>query len=125
MEILRINGVDFSSNVNQKAWQIQTQKEYSAWVDGNRITRRTLTRQKVMGTFTLTFKTGTALDAFLAAVAAATTNDDYTAVTLYSANEHTTKTINAFLTIQVKTAWTQDGNRTPAVFLATVKLEER
>lgn len=125
MEILRINSVDFSSSVNQRSWQVQNQKEYASWIDGNRITRRTLTRQKVTGTFTLTFKTGAALDAFKAAVAAATTEDDYTEVTVYVANDHQTKTINAFLTIQVKTVWTQDSDRTPAVFLATVKLEER
>ena len=124
MATLTINSVDFSAYVNQRSWKVQQAKEYAVWVDGNRMTRRTFTRTKIAGSFTLTFLSATDYSTFLAAVEAATTADDYTAVTLYVNNLDNQQTINAFLTLTVKTAWNQQTNAS-AVFEVTVKVEER
>ena len=125
MNILTINSVDFSAFVNQRTWKVQNAKEYVTWVDGNRKTRRTLSRRKVTGTWTMTFTDPDDYDAFMAAIEAVTTNDDYAAITLYVDNEHQLMTINAFITLTTRTVWTQNSSQTPAVMLVTVKLEER
>lgn len=123
-KILAINNVDFSSYVNQKSYKVQQAREYTTWVDGNRITRRTITRTKIAGSFTMTFRTPTAYSAFRTAVAAATTDDDYTAVTLHVDNLDSVQTINAFLTLSTKTARNQQTNDS-AVFEVTVTIEQR
>ena len=125
MEIFKVNSVDYSSYVYQKSWKVQNVKEYASWVDGNRITRRTVTRQKVSGSFVLTFLSSTDFDTFKTTLAAATVNDDYTAITLYVDNEHQLMNINAFITLNVKTLWTQDSNQTPSIMEVTVRLEQR
>lgn len=123
--ILQINSVDFSSYVVQRTYKVQNVKEYAAWVDGNRITHRILTRQKVAGSFDVSFKSETDYTSFLSAIASATTADDYTAITLYVQNDKQLMTINAFLTITTRTVWTQIGTREPSLFQATVKVEQR
>ena len=123
--ILQINSVDFSSYVVQRTYKVQNVKEYAAWVDGNRITHRTLTRQKVTGSFDIRFTNETDYNSFLSAITSATTADDYTAVTLYVLNDKQLMTINAFLTLTTRSVWTQIGTRRAALFQVTVKVEQR
>ena len=125
MTILEINGVDFSEYVVQKTYKIQNNTEYAEWVDGNRISHRTITRKKAGGTFNMTFTTEAAYAAFQAALQAATVPDGYTQLTLYASNDHQLLQIDAFVTISTKTVWTQDSSQAPAVFSVTVRLEER
>lgn len=124
-KILGINNVDFSSYVNQRSWKVQKSNEYASWVDGNRISRRTIVRTRISGAFTLTFLSATALSSFTTAVAAATATDGYTTVKVYVNNENQLEEINAFLTTSTKTVWTQDANQNPAVFQVSVNLEQR
>ena len=129
MKILEINTVDFSPYVLQKTWKIQNNVEYAAWVDGNRITHRTQTRQKVTGTFSLAFISPADYDAFRAAVAAVTV-DGYTPMKVYVDNEHQLMDLNVFLTTATKTVWTQmtvtpTAAQTPYLFQVSCKIEQR
>lgn len=125
MKILEINGVDFSSFINQRSYKMQAQKEYTSWVDGNRITRRAFLRERTTGSFNLTFLTPAELASFVSALTAATVADDYATLTAYVENKHELMEIEAFVTFSIKTLWTQDANQTPQSFGVTVSVQQR
>lgn len=54
--ILRINGVDFTNNVVNGTYDINTEERFSEWEDANHRKHRSDYHTKVVGTFDLFFK---------------------------------------------------------------------
>lgn len=124
MVLLTINSVDFTQYVNVKTYTMQRLDSYTSWTDGNWVTHRVIARQKVSGSFTMTFTTEAAYNAFKAAVNAVKT-EGYCPVSVYVTNEKTTRMINAFLDYTTRLVWTNEAfGQTPDVAAVSVKIEE-
>lgn len=129
MALLTINNVDFTSKINQRKYNVQKQPVYTTWTDGNHVTHRSITRNRVSGSFTMSFLSAVEFDAFNAAVNAVKTVGGYLPVTVYVNNTKESLTINAFLDYDAMLVWTQiydvQTGSTPELASVTVKLSER
>lgn len=100
-----VNGVDFSAYISQKTYTMQKEDVFTSWEDGNHITHREVSRQRISGAFTMTFLTGSAFDAFAAALAAVKTNGYYP-VSVWCNTTKNTESINAFVDVNTAHRWT-------------------
>ncbi len=55
MQLLNINGIDFTHFITVPSYKVNRQNEYIEWQDANFIVHRFLTRTRVSGTCTMMF----------------------------------------------------------------------
>lgn len=129
MSLFLVNSIDFTSKINQRSYNVQKQPVYSSWVDGNLNTHRNITRQRVSGSFTMSFLSSADFDAFNNAVAAVITNGGYCPVSVYANNTKELVSINAFVDYDANLVWTQiydqQTGSTPELASVKVKITER
>ena len=129
MSLLTINNIDFTSKINQKQFNIQKKPVYTSWTDGNNVTHRVVTRNRVSGSFTMSFLSAADYDAFNSAVAAVKTNGDYCPIGIWANNTKEFLSINAFLDYETTLRWTlvydENTGSTPALAGVKVTVTER
>ena len=124
-ELLKVNSVDFTSYVVQKSYSVQKQDEYAKWTDGNWIEHREVTRQRISGSFSMTFTTETEFDTFKSALNAVKTNGYYP-IQVYVNTTKTLESINAFLEFSVIHKWTTAAfGQTPEIAAVDIKVTQR
>ena len=127
MELLKINNIDFSEQVVQRSYSVQRTDEYDGWFDGNWIERRNVARQRVTGSFTITFSTKQQYDDFLAAIAAVKTTGGYcSGVVMWIDNANSLGLLDVFLDFPTRHVWTtKNFGETPELASVAVKVRER
>lgn len=123
MTLFKIGNTDFTQFVYDRKYQMAKREIYTEWVDGNFTLRRAFQRKQVVGAFTMSFYSQAEFNAFISAFNSAKTADGYCAISVFLDDEKTNVDINAFLEIEVKTAWTNTGG--PDVSGVKVSVTER
>lgn len=126
MALFLVNSVDFSGYIIQKSYSVQKQDVYQTWTDGNWKTHRVIARQRVSGSFKMTFLTEAAYNDFKSAVAAVKTANGYCPLQVWCNNTKTLETVNAFLDFTTTNRWTTAAfGGDPVVAAVSVAIEER
>ena len=124
-ELLKVNNVDFTSYVVQKSYAVQKNDEFSKWTDGNWNVHREVTRQRITGSFTMTFTTEAEFDAFKSALDTVKTNGYYP-IQLYVNTTKTLESINAFVDYTIQHVWTNAAyGQKPEVAAVSVSVTQR
>ena len=123
--LFTVNSTDYSSNVNRRKYNVNSEDEISQWVDANHVTHGDLIRSKVSGSIVLLFIGATAYNAFVTSMNTARGTDGKYAISVYVNNKNATVNINAFLDFSVETVFANEAyEQAPVVFQVTVRLEE-
>lgn len=99
MNLLVINGSDFTKHIKVPSYKVNKTQQYEEWEDANYLKHREITRTKVSGSFTLIYDDISELDGFFDTVETliAASSTGAIQMTVYLNNLHTTATINAFI----------------------------
>ena len=71
MELVKINNIDFTKNVNETSYVVNSNQEYIEWTDANFRIHRKPCRNRIEGKFDLCFVTEVEYDSFIDNVEAA------------------------------------------------------
>ena len=127
MVLFKVNNVDFTARVNhQKSYAVQSNDVYTTWTDGNYVDHRVVARQRISGSFTMTFTSDAQFDAFTAALAAVKHVDGYYPVQVWDNKSKTLVSINAFIDYTPQHRWTEASfGQTPELTAVSVKISQR
>ena len=94
MELVVIDGTDFTSNITVPSYKVNKEEVYEEWTDANYTKHREITRYKISGSFKLYFETVADQNAFFDTVETmkASSNDGSITANLYLNNLHTVQT---------------------------------
>ena len=122
--LLKVNGVDFTDNVNQKKYSINQVDVGSAWTDANFIQHVDIYRQVISGNIPLTFTDIVLYNTFMNCLNAAKQNGTYT-IEVYVQNINEQKRIkcNLTCTTDMRIAMKNFGGN-PAVAAVKLNVEE-
>lgn len=121
---LQINDVDFSKNVQESTYKVDSIPVYEEWTDAGKKIHREITRNRVVGSFDIVFFDGwgQSIDDFYTAINTII-DEGVTKVKLYISNLNQTKNVNAFLTISTNKYVPNVNGKT--LHRLNIKVEER
>lgn len=65
MQLLKIDGIDFTKYINDSTYNVSSQSVYEEWTDANYKNHRAETRKRIEGSFDMVFVTSSEYDAFI------------------------------------------------------------
>lgn len=118
-----INGIDFTSNVQEKSYKVDSHDVYSEWTDADERKHRYVPRSRILGSFNMVFVEGMGktYNEFLEAIESAKSNGELI-LTVSVNNLDTAKEIYAFYSIDFQPPVKISDSRT--FRKCTVKIEE-
>lgn len=103
--LFAIGATDLTKYEDKEKHNVNQEKMYSSWTDGNWVEHREVVRTRISGTVELSFPRATDYATFLSLLSSSITADGYYPVKAWCSNTNTTETFNAFLTIGGDTKW--------------------
>lgn len=95
--LFSISGKDYTKNIVVGTYDVNTSDKYYKWTDANMVEHRDIYRQQISGTFQLGFRNQSEFDQFAAWLKEHTESEGYCSIGIYSLNENTFKTLNAYV----------------------------
>lgn len=111
MVFLKIGSTDVSSHIDIQNYAVNAVDVYDEWVDGNWVTHRVVTRQRVEGTCEVGFAKAAEYDAFVALLASARQNGGWYNINCYLHNTGENVDAEAYIDTDGAAKWDLANSR--------------
>lgn len=99
LNLFLLGANDYTNNIINETYDVQKEDVYVSWTDGNFIDRREITRTRIVGKFTMRFRTLASYEAFVADLSSAKTSGGYYACTIWANNTVDSNSANLFISM--------------------------
>lgn len=99
LNLFKIGAADYTHNILNGTYNVRNEDVFNEWVDGFGVNRQQFKRKRITGGFTMKFRNKASYDAFVSALANATTTARTVECSVYCVNTNEYKTGNFFITL--------------------------
>lgn len=103
--LFKIGETDLTKYENKEKHNVNQDKMFTSWTDGNWVEHREVVRTRISGSVVLSFPRAADYAAFLALLSSEIDPNGYYTISVWCSNTNSTETIEAFLSVDGETQW--------------------
>ena len=110
--LVKIGTTDITKHIIAESYDVNEEDVYNEWTDANKVKHRDVTRQKIVGTFTLKFNTDKEYAYFVNLIKTSRTAARLLPMTVYVVNADENREVKMIYSFKPKVARSLTGGKT-------------